>query len=98
MERTSKPKMSRSKFNGLEVNGNKYPDTFCCPGGFITYPPANCHYSHCVQYEQGVPIIDFGCCTMLCKNRCYRYDEWKRNRYAEYQAIIENFRKNTYGD
>lgn len=92
MERTNKPKMTRSRKNGLTFNGNQYPDVFCCPGGFITYPPEHCSYSHCVQYEHGVPIIDYGCCTSLCKNRCYRYNEWRANKYAEYNAIIDNYR------
>lgn len=98
MERTNKPKMTRHRWNGLTFNGNKYPDTFCCPGGFITYPPEHCHYHKCIQSERGVPIIDLGCCTMLCKNHCYRYSEWKAHKYAEYNAIMDNYRKTQLGE
>lgn len=85
--------MERTKFNGIIYNGNRYPTGWMVPGGYLAYPSEDCTMKHCIIKYDGIPIIDFGCCTSICHKKCYRYKQWKEKNCAEYKAILIKFRE-----
>lgn len=85
--------MERTKFNGFIYNGNKYPDGWLVPGGHLAYPSETCEMKHKIFKYDGLPIIDYGCCTMICQKKCYRFHQWKEKRYAEYRMILTKYQE-----